>query len=101
MNFEQIIMTSLKLLAVVVLVFVNGFFVAAEFALVKLRRTQLDSLVAKGQRPAAMALKLIKHLDSNLRSTQLGITSESLALGWICEPIFFTTLSLFMYKLHV
>ena len=50
MNLEQIIMTSLKLLAVVVLVFVNGFFVAAEFALVKLRRTQLDSLtrVARG-----------------------------------------------------
>ena len=80
MNFDQIIMTSIKLLAVVVLVFVNGFFVAAEFALVKLRRTQLDTLVAKGQRRALMALKLITHLDATLSATQLGITSASLAL---------------------
>ena len=86
MNFDQIIMTSIKLLAVVVLVFVNGFFVAAEFALVKLRRTQLDTLVAKGQRRALMALKLITHLDATLSATQLGITSASLALGWIGEP---------------
>src|SRR5256885_1724150 len=101
MNLEQIIMTSLKLLAVVVLVFVNGFFVAAEFALVKLRRTQLDSLVAKGQRRASMALKLITHLDSTLSATQLGITSASLALGWIGEPVFFTILTPLMKALHV
>src|SRR5207249_1938056 len=77
---------------VVVLVFVNGFFVAAEFALVKLRRTQLDTLVAKGQRRASMALRLITHLDATLSATQLGITSASLALGWIGEPVFFTIL---------
>jgi len=101
MNFEQIIMTSLKLLAVVVLVFVNGFFVAAEFALVKLRRTQLDTLVAKGQRRASMALRLITHLDATLSATQLGITSASLALGWIGEPVFFTILGPLMKALHV
>ena len=101
MNFDQIIMTSIKLLAVVVLVFVNGFFVAAEFALVKLRRTQLDTLVAKGQRRALMALKLITHLDATLSATQLGITSASLALGWIGEPVFFTILTPLMKGLHV
>jgi len=82
-------------------VFVNGFFVAAEFALVKLRRTQLDTLVAKGQRRALMALKLITHLDATLSATQLGITSASLALGWIGEPVFFTILTPLMKGLHV
>src|SRR5436190_18909857 len=101
MNLEQIIMTSLKLLAVVVLVFVNGFFVAAEFALVKIRRTQLDSLVTKGQRRAKMALKLITNLDATLSATQLGITSASLALGWVGEPVFFGLLAPVMQALHV
>src|SRR5438045_9632342 len=101
MSLDAIIMTSLKVLAVVVLVFVNGFFVAAEFALVKLRRTQLDSLVAKGQRRASMALKLITHLDSTLSATQLGITSASLALGWIGEPVFFSLLAPILRALHI
>src|SRR5205085_10178884 len=64
-------------------------------------RTQLDTLVAKGERRARMALKLITHLDATLSATQLGITSASLALGWIGEPVFFTLLSPFMKLLHV
>jgi CBS domain containing-hemolysin-like protein len=69
-------------------VFLNGFFVAAEFALVKVRGTQLDPLVAQGDRRAALARHMVTHLDAYLSATQLGITLASLALGWIGEPAF-------------
>src|SRR4051812_31225641 len=101
MNFDQVIAVVLRLLAVLLLVLLNGFFVAAEFALVKLRQTQLNTLVAKGNRRAQMALKLITHLDATLSATQLGITSASLALGWVGEPVFFTILMPVMKALHI
>jgi CBS domain containing-hemolysin-like protein len=69
-------------------VFLNGFFVAAEFALVKVRATQIDPLVATGDRRAKLARHMITHLDAYLSATQLGITLASLALGWIGEPAF-------------
>ncbi len=72
----------------VLLVLLNGFFVAAEFALVKVRPTQLEPLVARGDRRARVARHMIRHLDSYLSTTQLGITLASLALGWIGEPAF-------------
>lgn len=68
------------------LVFANGFFVAAEFALVKVRSTQLDAAAADGKAMAATARGLLDHLDSYLSATQLGITLTSLGLGWIGEP---------------
>ncbi len=75
-----------KLLAVLVLVLANGFFVAAEFALVSLRRSRVEQLVAEG-RPRAKALqRAVNHLDSYLAATQLGITMSSLGLGWLGEP---------------
>src|SRR5687768_3790741 len=64
-------------------VLLNGFFVAAEFALVKVRPTQIEVQVAEGQRRARVAQHMITHLDSYLSATQLGITLVSLALGWI------------------
>ena len=70
------------------LVLLNGFFVAAEFALVKVRATQLDSLVAKGNWRAKRARHLVAHLDRYLSATQLGITLASIALGWVGEPAF-------------
>ncbi|MCS7089118.1 MAG: hemolysin family protein [Verrucomicrobiota bacterium] len=79
---------GLKLLAVVGLVLMNGFFVATEFALVKIRQTQLLPLEARGQRRARMALHLVRHLDAYLSACQLGITLASLGLGWIGEPVF-------------
>jgi len=82
----------LKLLAVGFLVFLNGFFVAAEFALVKLRVTQLTPLIESGSKRARMAERLVTHLDAYLSAAQLGITLASLGLGWIGEPIFFTLL---------
>jgi CBS domain containing-hemolysin-like protein len=69
-------------------VLLNGFFVAAEFALVKVRPTQIEVQVGEGQRRARVAQHMITHLDSYLSATQLGITLASLALGWIGEPAF-------------
>jgi len=75
-------------LIVLVLVLLNGFFVAAEFALVKVRNTQLDELIRQGNRRADVARKLLANLDAALSATQLGITLASLGLGWVAEPIF-------------
>lgn len=69
-------------------VLANGFFVAAEFAIVKVRSTQLTELAEEGSVRARMARKLHKNLDAYLSATQLGITLASLALGWIGEPAF-------------
>ena len=78
----------LKVLAVLALVLLNGFFVAAEFALVKVRNTQLDPLIAAGHRRAGLARRLISHLDATIGATQLGITLVSLGLGMLVEPVF-------------
>jgi CBS domain containing-hemolysin-like protein len=88
MDWNAIIAISWKILAVIFLVLLNGFFVAAEFALVKVRDTQLESLVVKGHRRAKVARKILHNLDAALSSTQLGITLASLGLGWIGEPVF-------------
>ena len=79
---------ALKILAVLLLVALNGFFVAAEFALVKVRGTQLQPLVYEGQSRAKVAHYILNNLDAFLSACQLGITLASLALGWIGEPIF-------------
>ncbi len=70
------------------LVFLNGFFVAAEFALVKVRPTQLAPRAERGERRARTAQHLIRHLDAYLSATQLGVTLASLGLGWVGEPAF-------------
>jgi CBS domain containing-hemolysin-like protein len=76
----------LKLLAVFLLVLANGFFVAAEFSLVSVRRTRVAELVAQGL-PAAKWVQLaIENPDRVIAATQLGITLASLGLGWIGEP---------------
>ncbi|MGH2481073.1 MAG: hemolysin family protein, partial [Ktedonobacteraceae bacterium] len=74
------------LLAVFVLIAINGFFVAAEFALVKVRATRIEQLVNEGKKSARVAQQQIEHLDTSIAATQLGITLASLALGWIGEP---------------
>lgn len=75
----------LRLLAVLVLVFANAFFVAAEFALVGARRSRIDALAARGDRGAKVVQQTLKHLDLYISGTQLGITLSSLGLGWIGE----------------
>ncbi len=72
--------------AVVVLVALNAFFVAAEFALVGSRRTRLEELAQGGDRSAGYALKILSDLPRYISATQVGITICSLVLGWIGEP---------------
>lgn len=76
----------LRLVAVIFLVLMNGFFVAAEFALVSVRGTRIAELVAKGNSAAKWAAKALEHPDQVIAATQLGITLASLGLGWIGEP---------------
>jgi len=71
---------------VFLIVFLNGFFVAAEYAMVRVRSTQIEPLAQKGIKRALLAQHLISHLDTYLSATQLGITFTSLGLGWIGEP---------------
>jgi CBS domain containing-hemolysin-like protein len=66
---------------------VNGFFVAAEFALVAVRSSKLDEMIARGDRAARAVQASLQHLDRYIAATQLGITIASLALGWVGEPV--------------
>lgn len=81
-----------RLLAVVVLVAANAFFVAAEFALVASRRTRIDAMVRRGDRRAKVVKVALQHLDRYISGTQLGITLASLGLGWIGKPALAGTL---------
>jgi CBS domain containing-hemolysin-like protein len=72
----------------ILLVLANGFFVATEFAIVKIRHTRLQALADDGRPGAGMALKMVEKLDTYLSATQFGITLASLGLGWLGEPAF-------------
>ncbi|SNR42528.1 MULTISPECIES: hemolysin family protein [Hymenobacter] len=78
---------GLKILFTVLLVLLNGFFVAAEFALVKVRSSQIELRAQGGNRLAKLTLSMLQNLDAYLSATQLGITLASLALGWIGESV--------------
>lgn len=75
-----------RLAAVLLLVFANGFFVAAEFAIVTVRKTRIDQLIAEGHKGARSVRRAITDPDNYIAATQLGITMASLGLGWIGEP---------------
>jgi CBS domain containing-hemolysin-like protein len=93
MNSDLLARSALRLLGVLAIVLINGFFVAAEFAFVKLRDTQLEALVVAGHRRARLARHILRHLTSYLSATQLGITMASLGLGWLAQPVFMALLS--------
>ncbi|MGH8024762.1 MAG: hemolysin family protein [Limisphaerales bacterium] len=82
------LVVGLKILAVLALVLLNGFFVAAEFALVRVRETQLDTLATRSQFNAKTARLIVRNLNAYLSATQLGITMASLGLGWLGESVF-------------
>ncbi len=86
MDSPSLGLTVFGLLGIVVLVAINAYFVATEFALVAVRRTQIKLWVAEGRRGADSAERAIEHLDDAIAATQLGITLASLGLGWIGEP---------------
>ncbi|MPZ24473.1 MAG: DUF21 domain-containing protein, partial [Dehalococcoidia bacterium] len=83
---ETYLSVSGRLLAVLLLVAANGFFVAAEFGLVTVRRTRVHQLAAEGQPTARLLRDAVNHVDTYIAACQLGITMASLALGWIGEP---------------
>ena len=79
--------TGLNLLITILLVLLNGFFVAVEFALVKVRSTRISELANEGKGSARMALHAIHHLDMYLSASQVGISLASIALGRVGEPV--------------
>lgn len=76
----------LKLFCAFLFIAMNAFFVAAEFSIVKIRRSKLEEMLHHGNKKAKLAITVTNSLDSYLSATQLGITLASLALGWIGEP---------------
>lgn len=75
------------IVVIIILVLVNAFFVAAEFAIVKVRSTQIDTLIQTDHHRARVAKEILTHLDAYLSASQLGITMASIALGWVGEPV--------------
>lgn len=94
-------MTALKLLAALALLFGNGFFVAAEFAAVSVRRAQLEPLVDAGSKRAVKVLDALRHLSLLLAGAQLGITLCSLGLGAVAEPAVAVLFEDLFHALHV
>ena len=88
----DLLATLLKLGAVLTLVLLNGFFVAAEFALVSVRATRIDQLIAEGNRRAKIVKKAQADPNYFISAAQVGITMASLGLGWIAEPAVATLL---------
>jgi CBS domain containing-hemolysin-like protein len=86
LDLDDTTLDFVGILAILVLVFANGFFVAAEFSLVAMRRSRVAELVMQRRVNATALQRAIDHLDAHLAATQLGITIASLALGWIGEP---------------
>ncbi|MFB7142473.1 hemolysin family protein [Gottfriedia sp. NPDC056225] len=82
----QLLGIGTKLLLVVVLIAFTAFFVASEFAIVKIRSSRIDQLLGEGNKKARAVKKVITHLDEYLSACQLGITVTSLGLGWLGEP---------------
>ena len=95
------ILISLKILLAFFLVFLNGFFVAAEFSIVKVRPTRITQLIAEKNRKAMIAQKCIGNLDAYLAVCQLGITISSIGLGWLGEPVVAKLLEPVMYILGI
>ncbi len=78
--------TFTGILIALLLVVLNGFFVGAEFAIIKVRGTRMEEMARSGSRPALIVQRIHRNLDSYLSATQLGVTLASLALGWVGEP---------------
>ncbi|MFC0343966.1 hemolysin family protein [Epilithonimonas hispanica] len=90
-----------KLLIALFLVLLNGFFVAAEFSIVKVRYSQIQLKAAEGNTMAKQAENIIKNLDAYLSATQLGITLASLALGWVGESALHHIIESIFHSLNI
>ena len=85
-HWDPLMLLLLKLATVVALVLLNGFFVVAEFALVKIRDSQIKTLTDEGVKRAAVVKQIKDNLNAYLSACQVGITAASLGLGWLGEP---------------
>ncbi len=94
-------MDILKLLMVVILIALTGFFVAVEFAIIKVCSSRIDQLVSEKRRGALAAKKVTSNLDEYLSACQLGITITALGLGWLGEPTIKHLLEPLFLKLHL
>ncbi|MEK3889597.1 hemolysin family protein [Bacillus sp. FSL K6-3431] len=94
-------MLFFRIFLVILLIGLTAFFVASEFAIVKVRSSRIDQLIAEGNRQALNAKKLLSNLDGYLSATQLGITVTALALGWLGEPTVQVILTPLFTKLNV
>ncbi|MEC1053587.1 CNNM domain-containing protein, partial [Bacillus paralicheniformis] len=79
-------MEIVNLVFVAVLIALTAFFVASEFAIIRIRSSRVDQLIAEGNKTAVSVKKVITHLDEYLSACQLGITLTALGLGWLGEP---------------
>ncbi|MDQ3063237.1 MAG: hemolysin family protein [Acidobacteriota bacterium] len=84
---ESWLSIALKVFSVIVLVFINGFFVAAEFAFVAVRKSRIEALAAEGKASAKRLLEILNNMSAYLSASQLGITLASLGLGALGEPV--------------
>ncbi|MED1556083.1 hemolysin family protein [Bacillus paramycoides] len=94
-------MDILKLLMVAILIALTGFFVAIEFAIIKVRSSRIDQLVIEKRRGALAAKKVTSNLDEYLSACQLGITITALGLGWLGEPTIKHLLEPLLFKMHL
>ena len=92
---------ALDIFWTILLVFANGFFVAAEFAIVKVRASQIELQAKSGSNVAKVAKNITEHLDKYLAATQLGITIASLGLGWIGEEVMTEVVNHLFSYLHI
>ena len=83
---SPVVDVGIRLLVVLALVLANGWFVAAEFAIISVRKTRIDQLLAEGSRLARPVRRALENPDQFIAATQLGITMASLGLGWVGEP---------------
>ena len=100
-EWESADILLLKLLGIAVLVLLNAFFVGSEFAIVKVRSTQLEPLIEEGDARAKLSGEIISQLDAYLSACQLGVTLSSLALGWLGEPFLARMVTPFFYLLGI
>lgn len=98
---EGTLVAVLIICAILVLVLINGVFVAAEFAMVRVRRTRLEELAGEGKEAAKRAILLVDHVGEYLAITQIGITAASLGVGWLGESAFARLLSLLFHPSRV
>lgn len=101
MNMELMGAIAVRLFGALVLILLNGFFVASELALVKIRETQLDTLVSRRRRGAHVARQLKRNLNAAITATQLGITLAGMGLGRYVEPMVEVMAEPLLHSLHL